>query len=54
MKKSINNVIVSGYKVVKYSVKHSMATSRVEEIKYEILVAFHAAKVELFWNKLTK
>ena len=54
MKKEINNVIVSGYKVVKYVFKHTFATSRAEEIKYEVLVMFHYKKAEYFLKKLTK
>ena len=54
MKKEIKSVIVSGYKVVKYVLKHSFATSRAEEIKYEILTVFHYKKAEYFLNKLIK
>jgi len=54
MRRIINNVIVSGYKVVKYAVKHQFATTKMEEIKYEVLIAFHYKKVEYFLNKLTK
>lgn len=54
MKKNLNNVIVSGYKVVKYVLKHSFATSRAEEIKYEILTVFHYKKAEYFLKKLVK
>jgi hypothetical protein len=54
MTKEIKNVIVSGYKVVKYVFKHSLATSRAEEIKYEILTVFHYKKAEYLIKKLIK